>query len=302
MLQCMAAVAAGLVQRPFKGVWINYTDEQYELLKMDLYEKAVSVPDGDGKCYGYLQMENDFVSDYWIITKVEQLSRSDARIRYYSLRYGLPGQDETLTVTLNAADGSIGFGEGRVFGPSSACRYVEVIRDNVNIRTSPRTGKAVAKAQTGMTFPLKGMDSGWYRLEMYDGSEGYVAGELACPWREADLRIPADALQKSGQYVEADGVTLCNVSFTSRGGAVYMEVSRSLVDRNKGTMSYLYTTLYKGKADANRLVFTEAAEGPMLMADSPDIDGKLKAVVPYTVYYSPAHCDFIVGGKKIGLQ
>lgn len=302
MLTGVSAFAADNAGRPFKGVWINLTDEAYEQLKIDLYDKVIPMPDGDGTCYGYLQMENDFVADYLIITKVMSIGKEAAKVKYYSLRYGMPADEDSVSVTLDSAGGSISFGEGQVFGPSSVCRYVEVISDNADILAAPRTGKPVAKASAGMIFPIAGMEGGCYKVTLNDGRAGYVDDRQTCAWRETDLVIPADALAKSGQYVEDDGVTLCNVSFAVSGETVYMEVSRSLVDVNKGSMKYLSTTIYKGRAEGNRLVFTAAVEGSMLTLDSPDTVKAMKAVSPYTVYYSPAHCDFVVGGKRINLK
>lgn len=71
-VSCLSAMAqAG---RPFCGAWTDESPDGYYHLVMDLYGKSLKLPDGTGSCYGYLQMENDFVGDYWIITGVEGMS------------------------------------------------------------------------------------------------------------------------------------------------------------------------------------------------------------------------------------
>lgn len=147
LLAFMPCVVPVYADNPFRGVWINNTAEQYEQLKMNLYDKSIKLSDEAGQSYGYLQVENDFVSDYWIITDVTAIQGNKAQVKYYSLRYGMPEQKESMTVTYNAADGSIAFGEGYTFAPSSACKFVEIIKSDVNIRTAPVTGAPVMKAQ-----------------------------------------------------------------------------------------------------------------------------------------------------------
>ena len=156
LLAFMPCVVPVYADNPFRGVWINNTAEQYEQLKMNLYDKSIKLSDEAGQSYGYLQVENDFVSDYWIITDVTAIQGNKAQVKYYSLRYGMPEQKESMTVTYNAADGSIAFGEGYTFAPSSACKFVEIIKSDVNIRTAPVTGAPVMKAQAGMTFAYAG--------------------------------------------------------------------------------------------------------------------------------------------------
>ncbi len=299
MLAFMPYVVPVYADNPFRGVWINNTAEQYEQLKMNLYDKSIKLSDEAGQSYGYLQVENDFVSDYWIITDVTAIQGNKAQVKYYSLRYGMPEQKESMTVTYNAADGSIAFGEGYTFAPSSACKFVEIIKSDVNIRTAPVTGAPVMKAQAGMTFAYAGLDKGWYKVSLAGGTTGYVSGELANPLSGEASRIPDEAFGRSGQYVSDDNSTLHSVDFMRKGDVVYMSVAHSHVNVNTGSMRYYGTTIYKGKVDGCRLVFTKKLDGFNVVLDSGVDEGSMTDIKPYTVYYSPTNADFVVDGKMI---
>lgn len=92
---------------PFKGEWEQETTEEFKLLKIDLYEKSIKLPDESGSCYGYLQTENEFVADYWIIDDVIKIDKDSANVQVYSWRYGAP-EDKAIRVLLyNSKDHSM---------------------------------------------------------------------------------------------------------------------------------------------------------------------------------------------------
>lgn len=176
-MSCLSAMAQA--NRPFCGAWTDESPDGYYHIVMDLYGKNLKQPDGKGACYGYLQMENDFVADYWIITGVESMSSNACKVKYYSLRYGMPGEIETADVVYDPSSRSVSFGEGYKFTAAQACKHVKILKSNVNVRTAPVSGAPIMKAQQGKTFALDGIVDGWYKVRLDDGRTGYVACQMA---------------------------------------------------------------------------------------------------------------------------
>lgn len=85
----------------FKGEWKQETTEEFNLLKIDLYEKAIKLPDKSGSCFGYLQMENEYYADFWIIDEVSKIDNNSANVLVYSWRYGSPDEKDLRTITYN---------------------------------------------------------------------------------------------------------------------------------------------------------------------------------------------------------
>lgn len=281
------------------GVWISSTGEGYYKLKLCLDSKSVKTPDGEAMCYGYLQMENDFVADYWIVTGVQQSPAGKYRVKYYSLRYGLPGQEETADVVFNSADGSVSFGEAYKFTADMSAKYVEVLKNNVNFLSAPVNGKPVAMGLRGMMFPLDGMEGGWYRLRLAGGMVGYVADGNA--EAAAECTVPAEAFNLNGHITDADGMGVKSVSFSEKDGVVSMSMEYSRVfDEAKGQVRWQYTTKYSGRIEGNALVFDRKVRYGVgnfeLENATPD---QMEAIKPVIVYYSPTLYDFIIDGKPL---
>lgn len=70
--------------KPFKGVWKIDTEDVYQCLYIDLYEKTMLLPDSSTSSYGYLQSKNEFNSDYWVISKVLSVEGNVAKIKMYN--------------------------------------------------------------------------------------------------------------------------------------------------------------------------------------------------------------------------
>lgn len=85
----------------FKGEWKQETTEEFNLLKIDLYEKAIKLPDKSDSCFGYLQMENEYYADFWIIDEVSKIDNNSANVLVYSWRYGSPDEKDLRTITYN---------------------------------------------------------------------------------------------------------------------------------------------------------------------------------------------------------
>lgn len=91
----------------FKGEWKQETTEEFNLLKIDLYEKAIKLPDKSGSCFGYLQIENEYYADIWIIDEVSTIDDNSANVIVYSWRYGSPNQKYLRTITYNPAQQTV---------------------------------------------------------------------------------------------------------------------------------------------------------------------------------------------------
>lgn len=109
ILLCMVVGCTGTSKQasPFKGEWKQETAEELNLLKVDLYEKTVKLPDGSGTCFGYLQSENEYYADYWIIDEVTNINKDSANVKVYSWHYGSPEEKDIRTLIYNPADCSI---------------------------------------------------------------------------------------------------------------------------------------------------------------------------------------------------
>lgn len=63
----------------------------------------MKTPDKSAASYGYLQSENEFNSDVWVITQVLSLQGNNAKVKTFSWRYGSPNDQVEATLTYNPA-------------------------------------------------------------------------------------------------------------------------------------------------------------------------------------------------------
>lgn len=64
----------------------------------------------------------------------------------------------------------------------AAERYVEVTKDNVNIRSAATTrSQTLGRANKGAVFHLTGENSPWYQIELFSGEARFVHKSLAKP-------------------------------------------------------------------------------------------------------------------------
>ncbi len=103
----VGCAASSKQSSPFKGEWKQETDEELNLLKIDLYEKTVKLPDESGTCFGYLQTENEFAADYWIIDEVTNITNDSANVKVYSWRYGSPEEKNDRVLLYNSNEHTI---------------------------------------------------------------------------------------------------------------------------------------------------------------------------------------------------
>ena len=103
----VGCTASSKQSSPFKGEWKQETDEELNLLKIDLYGKTVKLPDESGTCFGYLQTENEFAADYWIIDEVTNITNDSANVKVYSWRYGSPEEKNDRVLLYNSNEHTI---------------------------------------------------------------------------------------------------------------------------------------------------------------------------------------------------
>lgn len=92
---------------PFKGEWKLETADEFNLLRIDLNEKTIMLPDESDSCFGYLQTENEFAADYWIIDEVTNINKDSANVKVYSWRYGSPEDKQNRVLLYNSKEHTI---------------------------------------------------------------------------------------------------------------------------------------------------------------------------------------------------
>lgn len=103
----VACTTTSTKSSPFKGEWKLETADEFNLLKIDLNEKSVMLPDESDSCFGYLQTENEFAADYWIIDEVINIDKDSANVKVYSWRYGSPDDKDTRVLLYDPQNHSI---------------------------------------------------------------------------------------------------------------------------------------------------------------------------------------------------
>lgn len=139
ILLCVVMGCTGTSKQssPFKGEWKQQTAEEFNLLKVDLQEKSIKLPDGSGSCFGYLQTENEFATDYWIIDEVTKINENSADVKVYSWRYGSPDDKQMRTLAYDATQQTVFWKqEGYEFtlSPSDSSSNEEIQAENKPVK------------------------------------------------------------------------------------------------------------------------------------------------------------------------
>lgn len=244
---------------PFRGIWISETSDEYLKLQIDLYSRSVYFNRKNGDpSYGFLEMVNDYVGDYQIITDVISIEEDKARVAVYSLRYGEPDDTTHITLSFNRNDGGISWGE-TLFSKEQACRYVEILKPNVDIHTSPTDKASLGVARYGQIGNLLDYDRGFYKVLFDNKQEGYVSDEYANV--VCSDTIPEKAIEELYSATEEVGY-FAYLSFQKKGDGIFMEVQNISVPMD-GTLydgRYSYSTVFYGTIDGNRIVFTKCKD------------------------------------------
>lgn len=243
-------------EKPFRGVWISNTSDEYLKLQIDLYSKSVYLDRKDGKpSYGFLEQENEFVGDYRIITDILSIEKDKAKVATYSLRYGEPDDTTHVTLSFNKNDGGLSWGE-ITFSKEQACRYVEILKPNVNINTSPTDKTSLGVAQYGQIGNLQDYDRGFYRVLFDNDQMGYISDEYANA--VCSDTIPQKALEKLYTSTKEVGY-FGYLDFVKKDDGIYMEIQNVSIPMD-GTLydgRYSGSSLFYGTIDRNRIVFSK---------------------------------------------
>lgn len=145
ILLCMVVGCTGTSKQasPFSGEWKQQTAKEFNLLKVDLQEKSVKLPDGSGSCYGYLQTENEYAADYWIIAEVTKINENSADIKVYSWHYGSPDDKQMRTLAYNATQQTVSWkqdGHELTLSPSDGSSNEEIQAENKPVKEKESGG------------------------------------------------------------------------------------------------------------------------------------------------------------------
>lgn len=253
---CKGAKAPFSEEKPFRGVWISNTSDEYLKLQIDLYSKSVYLDRKDGKpSYGFLEQENEFVGDYRIITDILSIEKDKAKVATYSLRYGEPDDTTHVTLSFNKNDGGLSWNE-ITFSKEQACRYVEILKPNVNINTSPTDKTSLGVAQYGQIGDLLDYDRGFYKVLLDNEQIGYISDEYANA--TCGDTIPQTMLEKLYTSTKEVGY-FGYMDFVKKDNGIYMEIQNVSIPMN-GTLydgKYSGSTVFYGTINRNCIVFTK---------------------------------------------
>ncbi len=293
LLFLFGLVACSTNETPFKGVWISDSEEEYYQLKIDLYEKSVFFSEEIGTVYGYMQQENEFSADYWLITDVTSIEGDEAKVKVYSFRYGDANQKDTATLRWSPALQKIVFRQ-TAFGPEEKCNYVEIAENKTHILTEPKSGATVMEASLATIFPILDLSGGWYKVALEDGGEGYLEEKLGKP--VISDSIPASAWKGlySGKFEDEEA--LAGLSFSPKGNEMIAMIEHYSMGMG-GLPDYGTTTFYRLRVEGNKIVLTHAVDVFMGLVENIDLKEYEALEEPIIVYYSVAEKMFVINGE-----
>lgn len=243
-------------ENPFRGVWISNTPDEYLKLQIDLYSKSVYVNRKNGEpSYGFFEISNEYVGDYHIITDVLSIEKDKAKVAMYSLRYGEPSDTMHVTLSFNKDNGTMSWREN-TFTKEQACKYVEILKPNVSINTSPTNKTSLGVAQYGQIGNLLDYDRGFYKVLLDNDQIGYISDEYANA--VCSDTIPQKALEKLYTSTKEVGY-FGYLAFVKKDDGIYMEIQNVSVPMD-GTLydgKYSGSSLFYGTIDRNRIVFSK---------------------------------------------
>lgn len=98
-----------------------------------------------------------------------------------------------------ASTGEVTLGGGYA-PPADAARFALVMKDSVNIRTSPNLGSSViTKVSSGQQLEVTGEQNNWFAVRLADGRKGWIAGWLVAVRYDMNKKeTPADSNRVAG--------------------------------------------------------------------------------------------------------
>ena len=172
--------------------------------------------------------------------------------------------------------------------------YVIAIKSDISVKKESVEGKLVGVVERGEMCELVDSVNGWYKVRLRTGEEGYVNSEFSKVLSHDS--IPKKAFEAYCPLAE-QRVQYGALSFRLDGNNVFMARGYNSVpeDGNLWNSVYQGATVYYGKIEGNRLVFTRHLESfrGLLEDVTPE---EMEEVKPYTAYYSPVEGGFIFEG------
>lgn len=172
--------------------------------------------------------------------------------------------------------------------------YVIAIKSDISVKKEPVGGKLVGLIERGEMCELVDSLNGWYKVRLRTGKKGYVNSEFSKVLSHDS--IPKEAFESYCPLAEPR-VQYGDLSFRIDGNNVFMARAYSSVPEDGDLWKSVYqgATIYYGKIEGNRLVFTRSLSRFDLTLDSL-APSELEEIEPYTAYYSPVERGFIFEG------
>ncbi len=172
--------------------------------------------------------------------------------------------------------------------------YVIAIKSDISVKKEPVEGKLVGFIERGEICELVDSVNGWYKVRLRTGEKGYVNSEFSKVLSHDS--IPKEAFESYCPLAEPR-VQYGDLSFRVDGNNVFMARAYNSVPEDGDLWKSVYqgATIYYGKIEGNRLVFTRSLSRFDLTLDSL-APSELEEIEPYTAYYSPVERGFIFEG------
>ncbi|NLX91852.1 MAG: SH3 domain-containing protein [Firmicutes bacterium] len=134
-----------------------------------------------------------------------------------------------------ASPGNVNLG-GNYTMPSGAASFALVMKDSVNVRTSPsQSSSVIAQVSSGQQLEVTGKQNNWLAVRLPDGRSGWIAGWLAAVGYDTQKKEnpapggrPAELISRwspGGQNAASDLPVLTDVEVEKTGDGILLKVS-----------------------------------------------------------------------------
>lgn len=173
-------------------------------------------------------------------------------------------------------------------------QYVIALKSDISVKKEPVDGEHVGLVERGEMCELIDSVNGWYKVRLHTGKEGYVSSEFSTVLSHDS--IPKKVFEAYCPLAE-QRTQYGDLSFKLDGNNVFMARSNISVpeDGNLWNSVYQGSTLYYGKIEGNRLVFTRSLTRFGVDLETVTLS-EMEETDPYIAYYSPAEEGFIFEG------
>lgn len=195
----------------------------------------------------------------------------------------------------------------------NATQFVEVLKNNVNVRKAPETGVRIMKATMGKTFALVSTVDGWHEIRLDNGQTAYISASPNLTTVTSNQTIPLSMFDGfSGQYYkeykelgEDLDKRLYEVDMLYRDGYVYVSQAISFFFPEEGTSRYYLTEYYLGTIENNRIVCKKMKVEQFDLCDLEEMtpqsfdDNEMEPGKTFVIDYSPTKKTFFVDGSDM---